>query len=173
VNEPQREAGRAGIVVRPAREDDVPDIASMVDDFVKGHKAQRHVRSQEALRAAYFGRRPVAEIIVAEWRGRVVGMGQWARIYDMFWGMVGGRADWLYVRPEARGLGISFLCGSGNDRTRGIYERSAMLSGTSVEFHLSAAAFQRVADLAGLSPRVIVRGLPAPELNRASPCPQP
>lgn len=53
-----------------------------------------------------FGPNPVAHLLVVARHGRAVGMGQWTRIYDMFWGIYGARVEWLYVRPESRGLGI-------------------------------------------------------------------
>lgn len=177
------DSASSGIVVRPALEEDIAELASMVDEFVKGHLAENHRRSLDVLRAAYFGREPVAEIVVAERRGRVVAMGQWMRIHDMFWGMFGGRADWLYVKPEARGLGISaailamicervrlaggeFLYGQGNDNTKTLYARSAVAGPEYVDFHLGGEAFQEIADLSGLEPRQVVQGLPQPELNR-------
>src|SRR5262245_34620231 len=98
---------RAAIVVRSATEGDLDDVADMVKGFVAGHPAENHPRPVSRLREAYFGARPVAHLLVATRGGRVVGMGQWTLIYDMFWAMFGGEIGWLYVRPEARGLGIS------------------------------------------------------------------
>lgn len=171
------------ITVRSARVEDVPAIADMVDDFVRDHPARKHPRSADDLRDAYFGPNPVAEIVVAERAGEVVGMGQWARIFDMFWGMRGGRAEWLYLRPEVRGLGVwaaiiatiasrvrawggEFLVGAGNDDTRRLYARSALPGGESTDYHLSAKAFEEFADLAGLPPREVIRQLPDPILNK-------
>lgn len=162
----------------------------MVDDFVKGHPAQQHPRSLDDLRSAYFGPNPVAEIVVAEREGRLIGMGQWTRIYDMFWSMFGGRVDWLYVRPEARGRGVAiailatigdrvrqaggeFLLGQGNDETTPFYERCAIATGGSRDCYLSAEAFQVLADLAGRSPRELVGHLPEPALNRVPARPRP
>jgi hypothetical protein len=48
--------------IRVARLDDLPAIEEMVDDFVKGHPAENHPRSADALRRAYFGERPVAHL---------------------------------------------------------------------------------------------------------------
>jgi GNAT superfamily N-acetyltransferase len=95
-----------GLNVRIACEADICDVEDMVNDFVKGHPAEKHVRSRSALREAYFGDAPVANLVVAVRDGRVIGMGQWTRIYDMFWSMYGGNVDWLYVRPEHRKSGV-------------------------------------------------------------------
>ena len=95
------------LIVRSAREEDLGVVEEMVSDFVKGHPAEKHPRSRAALRAAYFGDAPVANLIVASRRNRIVGMGQWTLIYDMFWGMYGANAEWLYVRPDSRGLGVA------------------------------------------------------------------
>ena len=154
----------------------------MVDDFVKGHPAEKHTRSRSALREAYFGSAPVANLVVAVRTGRVIGMGQWTRIYDMFWSMFGGYVEWLYVRPEHRGSGVvlaivayicaevrraggEFLHGGGGDDVEPLYERVA-IGGPTHECHVSAEAFQVFADLAGLPPRDIRRRLPTVELNR-------
>src|SRR5262249_24778445 len=154
----------------------------MVNDFVKGHPAEKHTRSRSALREAYFGNAPVANLVVAARGGRVIGMGQWTRIYDMFWSMYGGNVEWLYVRPKTRGSGVGvaivaevcsevrraggeFLHGCGDDDVEHLYERLAIGHPTH-ECHLSAEAFQVFADLAGLTPREIFCRLPNVELNR-------
>ena len=91
------------LTVRPACEADLDDIENMINDFVRGHPAEKQTRSRSALREAYFADVPVANLVVAVHHGAVVGMGQWTRIYDMFWSMYGGNVEWLYVRPDERG----------------------------------------------------------------------
>lgn len=169
------------LVVREARLEDLPDIEEMVADFAKGHPAENHPRSSSLLRTAYFGERPVAHLLVAERDGRIIGMGQWRLIHDMFWGMFGAEAGWLYVRPGSRGSGVAaaiiaricrqarsagarFLHGGGGDEASKLYERVAIGQATR-ECHLSGKAFQMMADLDGSPVREIVRGLPAPELG--------
>lgn len=173
------------IRVRAATEADLDDVADMVRQFVAGHPAENHPRSRERLREAFFGDAPVARLVLACRGERVVGMGQWTLIYDMFWGAYGGEAGWLFVRPEARGLGISpaivaEICrqvrdaggeflhgGSGTEEIAGLYESVAM-GWPERTCYLSAAAFDAFADLAGLRPRQIVSRLPPPELNRVA-----
>src|SRR4030095_16577046 len=50
------------LTVRLARETDLDDVEEMVNDFVKGHPAEKHPRSRSVLCAAYFGDAPVARL---------------------------------------------------------------------------------------------------------------
>lgn len=167
--------------IRPAVESDCEAIEGMVRDFVKGHPAQDHPRSREALRRAFFDEHPVARLIIAERDGRIAGMAQWRLIYDMFWGFFGAEGSWLYVKPSCRGSGIvaalvarlcaeasqagaRFLQGGGGEGPAKLYERVA-IGHTDRACHLSGKAFQAFAELDGLPPRDIVRRLPAKELG--------
>ena len=171
--------------IRRATADDTAEIESMVADFVKGHPAENHPRASDALRAAFFGQRPVAHLVVAERAGEVVGMAQWRLIYDMFWGMFGAQAEWLYVKPQYRGSGIvaalvarlcaeaseagaKFMQGGGGDGPSRLYERVA-IGQSDRACHLSGKAFQAFAKLDGLPVRQIVRRLPAKELGLQPP----
>jgi predicted N-acetyltransferase YhbS len=166
--------------IRNATPDDAAEIEHMVSDFVKGHPAEHHPRSSQALRAAYFGQLPVAHLLVAERDGVIVGMIQWRLIHDMFWGMFGADAEWLYVRPQHRGSGIvaalvarlcaqasaagaQFLHGGGDGPSK-LYERVA-IGQASRDCHLSGQAFQAFVKLDGLPSREIVRRLPPRELG--------
>lgn len=177
-------ATRGELAVRSAREADLDDIEEMIADFVKGHPAEAHSRSRAKLREAYFGSAPVARLLVATRGDRVIGMGQWALIYDMFWSAFGGNVEWLYVRPAHRRSGVvaaivaeissqvrdaggEFLHGGGNRDAEALYERVAM-GWKAHECYVSAEAFQAFADLAGLPPRDIIRRLPDPGLNTVS-----
>ncbi len=46
------------LIVRRAVEGDIPAIEALVDLNVRGHPAERHVRSREALHRAYFSDGP-------------------------------------------------------------------------------------------------------------------
>lgn len=170
------------LTIRSARESDLDDIAQMVDDFVRGHPAEHHSRSRAKLHDAYFGPTPVGRLVVATHDERVIGMAQWTLVYDMFWDMYGGNAEWLYVRPEHRGRGAvaaivaaicaevrnaggEFLHGGGSKEAEPLYERVAM-GWQAHECYVSAEAFHALADLAGQTPREIVRHLPDAALNK-------
>lgn len=180
---PSREG--SGVTVRLATEADLEIVAEMVQDFVVGHPAENHPRPLSRLKEAYFGRDPVARIVLAIRGDRIVGMAQWNRMYDMFWSMFGGSIEWLYVRPEHRGLGIpaalvAEICGqiraAGGELAKGganvdenaaLYERVAM-GWPARDVCVGGEAFQVLADLAGLPVREIVRRLPKGELNLMS-----
>lgn len=174
-------AARNMISIRNANEHDIAEIETMVADFVKGHPAENHPRSSQALRAAYFGEHRVANLVVAERNGEIVGMAQWRLIHDMFWGMFGAEAGWLYVKPSCRGSGIvaalvarlcaqasaagaEFLHGGGGDGPSRLYERVA-IGQASRDCHLSGKAFQVFANLDGLPAREIVRRRPPKEFG--------
>jgi predicted N-acetyltransferase YhbS len=167
--------------IRRATANDTAEIERMVADFVKGHPAANHPRSSNALRVAYFSERPVAHLLIADRGGEIVGMAQWRLIFDMFWGMFGAEAGWLYVKPHCRGSGIvaalvarlcseasaagaEFVQGGGGDGPSRLYERVA-IGQTDRACHLSGKAFQIFAKLDGLPAREIVRRLPPKELG--------
>jgi len=163
---------------------DLDGVMSMVSDFAAQHPSRHVPRSRTSFETAFFGPRAAGELIVAERRGTLAGMLTWTRYFDVFWGLRGGVADWLYVCPSSRGLGVpallvakvcariredggEFLNGSATSETRNIHARAAMVvEQPSWAVHLSAEAFQVVADLDGETPRDVVQGLPDPELNR-------
>jgi GNAT superfamily N-acetyltransferase len=169
--------------IRDATIADLDAIAEMIEDFVASHPAKPHARSRDRLREALFGEAPVAHVLVAMRGDRVVGMIQWWRLYDLFWSAFGGKAEWLYVRPEARGHAVAAMlvaevcarvraaggeflyAGSGEPNVTKLYDRVTH-SWPERQHALSAEAFHRVADLAGAAARDLVRGLPAPELNK-------
>ena len=171
--------------IRSAHENDIEEIERMVADFVKGHPAEFHARSSSVLRDAYFGEHPVAHLLVAERDSEIIGMAQWRLIHDMFWGIFGAEAEWLYVMPSHRGSGIvaalvarlcaeasaagaQFLHGGGGERPSKLYERVA-IGHSDRACYLSGRAFQSFAKLDGLPLREIVRRLPSKELGLQPP----
>lgn len=173
------------ITVRSATEADLAVIGAMIELLVQGHPAAAFPRSPVKLREAYFGARPVANLVVACRGDRVVGMAQWVRLFDNFWSMFGAELEWLYVRPDSRGLGIpaaivaevcrrarwdhcEFLKGGAESDKNGDLYMKVAVGWPTRSVYLSAEAFQVCADLAGKPAREIVRGLPDPALNRTA-----
>jgi len=169
-------------IVRLAEKQDVPELVGMVREFSQGHPSESLERDGTSIAAAFFGDNAVGEMIVAEREGKAVGMVQWYRQYDMFWKTYLGIPEWLFVRKESRGLGISialiaFLCdrvrqaggefifGPGAVATTTIFKRYAFDAGPAAMFRLSGEAFQQWADLAGAPPREIVRHPTCPRPN--------
>ncbi len=86
---------------------DLPSLAEMVADFGAQHPSATQDRSLGTLEDATLGARAVLNVVVAERGARLVGFVAWAPIFDLFWSNRGGRVDWLYVRPPARGHGVA------------------------------------------------------------------
>jgi GNAT superfamily N-acetyltransferase len=169
--------------VRAATDGDFESIRDLIGEFVTGHPAANQPRPVDVLRKAYLGAEAVGRVVVAEeLRGRLVGFAAWRRDFDMFWGIWGGEGIGLFVRPSHRGVGVALslvtatcaqiregggqylrACYEGDDLAR-FYERIA-IGRPQRECYLSAAAFERLADLAGHPPRLAVRHLPDKELN--------
>jgi len=69
------------------------------------------------------------------------------------------------ICSQIRNAGGEFLHGGGDDEVSQFYERVAIGSPTNA-CHVSGEAFQVFADLAGASPRELVRCLPSRDLNK-------
>ncbi|NRQ38237.1 GNAT family N-acetyltransferase [Nonomuraea sp. NN258] len=93
-------------MIRPATPEDVPEIISMILELATYEKAPHEVRvTEEQLRSALFGERPVAFAHIAEDDGRVAGYAVWFLTYSTWRGVPGIYLEDLYVRPEHRGGG--------------------------------------------------------------------
>jgi len=169
------------LIVRRATADDVAVLASLIDEFARGHPAENHVRSVDRLRDAFFGNQPIAHVLLAEKNATVVGFGAWRKAFDLFWSMYGGDGLGLYVNPSHRGRGVAlcivaamcaeirgqggrFLQTSYDADLSPLYERVGV-GRPERACHVSALAFDRLATVAGRSAREIVRALPDKALN--------
>jgi N-acetylglutamate synthase-like GNAT family acetyltransferase len=164
------------LLVRRATTNDVDVLAALIDGFAKGHPAENHPRSIEKLRDAFFGNEPLAHVLLAEKNGHAIGFAAWRKTYDVFWSMSGGEGIGLYLSPAHRGSGAAlcliaamcaeirkaggrFLQTSYAPELSSLYERVGV--GTSERAcHVSALAFEKLADAAGTPARRIIRGLP-------------
>jgi GNAT superfamily N-acetyltransferase len=93
--------------IRPAREDDVPVIASLIRELAEYEREPDSAKATEAdLHAAFFGPSPAVFCHVAETNGEVVGLAIWFLNYSTWTGKHGIYLEDLFVRPEARGTGL-------------------------------------------------------------------
>jgi GNAT superfamily N-acetyltransferase len=103
--------------IRPAQEDDLPIIYSMIEDLAE-HLGLAHevVVSEEDLQQALFGKQPRAEVVLALVAGEAAGFALFYGNYSTFRGQCGLHLEDLYVEPEWRGHGLgrrllSYLAG--------------------------------------------------------------
>ena len=172
-----------GLQVRRATADDAGVLSALLAAYL-GESYPGHLGSSpEQLRRDVFAEHSLHHVLLVETRDTAIGFVAWDLVYDMHWATSGGQIADLFVVPSQRGLGVSlalvasaaagvlakgggFLRGGANDResTRRSYARVAAVH-PSGDTYLSARAFRRVAELAGLPIREIVRGLPPVEWN--------
>lgn len=97
----------ADLVIRPAVAADVPLILRFIRALADYERlASEVVASEEGLQATLFGARPVAEVLIAEWRGAPAGFALFFHTYSTFLGRPGLYLEDLFVEPAQRGRGI-------------------------------------------------------------------
>ena len=94
------------MTIRPAREDDVPVIRRLIQGLAEYERlADQAVATEADLRAALFGPRPYAEVVLAEDHA-ILGFALFFHNYSTFRGRPGIYLEDLFVVPEARGRGV-------------------------------------------------------------------
>ena len=97
----------AGIVLRPARPDDVPLVLALIRELADYERLSDAVVADEALLAdALFGDAPAAEVVIAEADGAPAGFALFFHTFSTFLGRRGLYLEDLFVRPAYRGRGI-------------------------------------------------------------------
>jgi GNAT superfamily N-acetyltransferase len=95
------------IGIRQATSDDIPLIFQLIRELAEYEKLSHEVTvTEEELRSTLFGARPVAEVVIASADDVPVGFAVFFANYSTFLGRPGLYLEDLFVRPEARGLGI-------------------------------------------------------------------
>lgn len=95
------------LLLRPATSADVSTIRELIEALAD-YEQLRHecIASDALLREALFGTRPYAEVVLAEWEGRVAGFALFFHNFSTFLARPGIYLEDLFVRPEHRGRGI-------------------------------------------------------------------
>ncbi|MDR6990409.1 GNAT family N-acetyltransferase [Luteimonas sp. 3794] len=96
-----------GIVLRPARPDDMPLVLALIRELADFERLSDAVVADEALLAdALFGGAPAAEVVIAEVDGAPAGFALFFHTFSTFLGRRGLYLENLFVRPAYRGRGV-------------------------------------------------------------------
>ena len=95
------------IRIRPALSQDLPQVLAFIRELaVYEHLEDQVVATEADLVTALFGPRPYAEVAVACLDDVPVGFALFFHNFSTFLGKPGIYLEDLFVRPEARGLGV-------------------------------------------------------------------
>ena len=93
--------------IRPAQREDVPLILQLIRDLAEYEKLSHEmVATADMLEKWLFGRRAVAEVLIAEWDGTPRGFALFFHNFSTFLGKPGFFLEDLYVQQEFRDKGI-------------------------------------------------------------------
>lgn len=96
-----------GLLIRAAVADDSPTILRFIRLLAEYERlADECVATEPALRKTLFGNPPAAEVALAEWKGKPVGMALFFPNYSTFLAKPGIYLEDLFVLPEFRGRGF-------------------------------------------------------------------
>lgn len=94
-------------VIRTATEDDVPAILSLIKELAEYERlSDEVVATEDGIRQALFGQRPVAEAIIGDYDGVPIGFALYFNNFSTFLGKPGIYLEDLYVQPDHRGNGF-------------------------------------------------------------------
>ncbi len=93
--------------IRKARKSDVPLILHFIKELANYEKLLHEVTATvELLEANLFGKKSVAEVVIASFEGNAVGFALYFHNFSTFVGKPGIYLEDLYVSPEYRGKGF-------------------------------------------------------------------
>jgi len=97
----------ADIRIDPATPADVPTIRALIRELAEFERLLHEANAtEEQLRDSLFGPNPGAEVVIARIGDEVAGFALFFHNFSTFEGRPGIYLEDLFVRPEARGLGL-------------------------------------------------------------------
>lgn len=97
----------AGLSLRLATKNDVPQILSFIQALAEYEKlAHQVVATEDKLAATLFGDKAFAEVVIADYQGEPAGFALFFHNYSTFLAKPGIYLEDLFVDPSLRGKGI-------------------------------------------------------------------
>ena len=97
------------IEIKKAEEADLPLILEFIQSLAEYERLRDScVATEEKLRATLFSPNPSAEVIIARVDGSPMGFALFFHNYSTFLAQRGIYLEDLFVKPEARGMGVGF-----------------------------------------------------------------
>ena len=118
--------------IRSAVESDVTLILSLIRELAEYEKLAHEVSAtEESIRVSLFGERPLAEVVIGEWKDEPVSFALFFHNFSTFLGRPGLYLEDLYVKESMRGKGIgrvmlSYLAFLASERKCGRFEWSVL-----------------------------------------------
>jgi len=98
---------RSALSIRPATAADIGEILRLIAELAEYERApEQAIATPELLAEHLFAARPAAECVMGEVDGVTQGMALWFMNFSTWQGRPGMYLEDLYVRPNARGLGL-------------------------------------------------------------------
>ena len=98
---------QTAFLIREATEADVPLILEFIRGLAEYEKlADKVVATEEVIRESLFGRKPYAEVLIAEADGDSAGFALFFHNFSTFIGRPGIYLEDLFVKPQYRGRGF-------------------------------------------------------------------
>ena len=95
------------VLIRFAQKKDAPKILDFIQALAKYEKLSHEVTADtQQLEETLFGQHSYAEVLIAESENTSVGFALFFHNYSTFLGQPGLYLEDLFVKPEARGLGV-------------------------------------------------------------------
>jgi GNAT superfamily N-acetyltransferase len=134
---------RDNIIIRPAAPHELGEVCSFIRELaVYERLAEQAVATEADLAVALFGPRPFAEVVFACLEAEPVGFALFFHNFSTLRGKPGLYLEDLFVRPQARGLGIGRLLLAWLARTA-VARGCARLDWAVLDWNAPAIAFYR------------------------------
>jgi GNAT superfamily N-acetyltransferase len=93
--------------IRPATVEDIPTVLALIRELAEYERLLHEVvATEEMLRQALFGPRPVVECVIAHVDAKPAGFALFFHNFSTFLSRAGLYLEDLYVRPDHRGQGV-------------------------------------------------------------------